>query len=246
MSNLTMPLVHSVFHSALLSGIPHLQHAFGTKSRAARDAFGPHWANRAIQKERHGTTISVVDTVRQQCGEADGMLTAQPAIVLGIMTADCLPLLLARGDGSQVAALHIGWRGLLADMVGSFTALLRGRGDTPAAWSVAIGPGAGACCYEVGDELIGQFQERYPAAAALVAPRHRRLDTAAMVRWQLERDGYGAIDTVPACTICHGTEHGGAPTFHSYRRDRATRTPNEDIQWSAIMRTDTTTNWQGV
>ena len=228
-----------MFFSPLLSAVPRVQHGFGSESARLLQAFEPHWARRAIQRERHGTTIGLVHEAGQQCGEADGMLTDRPGVPLAIMTADCLPLLLARSDGRQVAALHVGWRGALADMVGQFSRLLQARGDHPAAWTVALGPAAAACCYQVGADVLRQFAARYPAPApaALLMPRPGYLDLPALVRWQLARDGYGQVDQVAACTICSGADSAAGPTFHSYRRDHATRVPQRDSQWSAIMLT---------
>lgn len=64
------------------------------------------------------------------------------------------------------------------------------------------------------------------------APQPPRLDLAAIVQWQLRRAGFGEISTSPQCTMCHHFDRGFI--FHSYRRDRETRTPVVDVQWSVI------------
>jgi copper oxidase (laccase) domain-containing protein len=78
---------------------------------------------------------------------------------------------------------------------------------------------------------------RWDLAPGVVAPRPRRLDLPAIVRRQLERAGVEAVAGRDECTMCH-TCADGRWTFHSYRRDRATRTPVVDVHWSAIAIAD--------
>ena len=88
----------------------------------------------------------------------DGLWIDTPGQPLLVFTADCLPVAIVRSNGgpAAVAALHVGWRGLLAGIVANAVAAL--DGGTLAA---AIGPGIGPCCYEVGDEVAGPFRARY-------------------------------------------------------------------------------------
>jgi copper oxidase (laccase) domain-containing protein len=99
------------------------------------------------------------------------MLTDRPGLLLAIATADCVPVLLARRDGREVAALHVGWRGAHAGIVDRFAALVRGRGGDPGDWVAAIGPAAQACCYEVSAELIDSFHARTGLPRETIAPR---------------------------------------------------------------------------
>ncbi|MFL6672303.1 MAG: polyphenol oxidase family protein [Massilia sp.] len=219
--------------SPLLDELAPVVHGFGTRGDRMAELFPAWWAKRPIQHERHGTRIAVVERAGEDCGEADGMFTDKPGLLLSIATADCAPVLLARWDGRQVAALHVGWRGALGGIVGQFASLLHERGGNPADWVAAVGPAAGPCCYEVPDELVGQFHARHGIPTGLVAPRRGWLNLPGIVNWQLKRAGFGAVSACPECTICHpGTPHGFA--FHSYRRDRETRTPMVDVQWSVI------------
>lgn len=216
---------------------PAIVHGFGTRHDDMAALLPRYWPRRPIQHERHGTRIAVVTHANEDCGEADGMLTDRPGLLLAIATADCVPVLLARRDGSEVAALHVGWRGALQGIVMAFADLVRARGGDPADWIATAGPAAHACCYEVGPEVIDGFVERYGLAPHFVAPRPRMLDLPAIVRWQLDRIGMGAVAAQDECTLCD-MRADGRPTFHSYRRDRATRIPVVDVHWSVIARAD--------
>jgi YfiH family protein len=223
--------------SPILNSLGNVAHGFGLRDERMQDLFPAYWPNRPMQHERHGTRIAVIEAAREDCGEADGMLTDRPGLMLSIATADCAPVLLARKDGKEIAALHVGWRGALAGIVDRFADLLGQRGGKPDDWCAAIGPSAGPCCYEVSDELIGQFREKYRLPLSLVAPARRRLDLSAIVHWQLDNAGFASVSTCPECTICHPkTPDRPDPgfAFHSYRRDRETRTPVVDVQWSVI------------
>lgn len=221
--------------SPILQRIPGIDHGFGNRDDDMTASFPDTWPTRAVQHERHGTRIAIIDHPGQNCGEADGMFTERSGVLLTIATADCAPLLLARQDGAAVAALHAGWRGAHDGIVGAFVALLAGRGESPADWHAAIGPTAGACCYEVSQEVIDAFRARYDIAPALLAPCPRRLNLAGVVRWQLERAGFGQVWSSDTCTMCAtGDADAGGFAYHSYRRDRETRAPGVDVQWSVI------------
>lgn len=223
--------------SPVLSQLNNVVHGFGSRADKMADIFPAYWAHRPIQHERHGTRIAVIDHPRQDCGEADGMFTDRPGLLLGIATADCVPVLLARMDGRQVAALHVGWRGALAGIVQRFADLLRERGDEPGNWHAALGPAAAACCYEVSEEIVEQFSERHALPLIRVAPRPRRLNLSGIVHAQLSRAGLQSISACSECTMCYRHRLEGIDTgfaFHSYRRDRQTRTPIVDVQWSVI------------
>lgn len=219
--------------SSLLSH-PAILHGFGTRHDEMQSLMPDYWARRPIQHERHGTRIVVVTEPNEDCGEADGMLTDRPGLLLTIATADCVPVLLAHNNGREVAALHVGWRGAQAGIVNAFAALVRTRGGNPSEWTAATGPAAQACCYEVGSDVIEGFVERHGLPREFVAPRHRMLDLPAIVQRQLQRAGIGQVSCQTECTLCQRHDGDGHHMFHSYRRDHATRTPVVDVQWSVI------------
>lgn len=164
----------------------------------------------------HGTGVAVVEDrpapgETRDAGPCDALVTRQEGVGLVVQTADCVPVLLA-GDRA-IGAVHAGWRGAAAGVVGSAVQaflLLAGRPESARAW---LGPSIGACCYEVGPEVAGRF----PAAFARASGNGKSLlDLAGVVRSQLAEAGIPA-DNVTAHRVC--TMCGGA-RFASYRRDR--------------------------
>lgn len=222
-----------MLHSPLLARIAGVVHGFGQRHDDIARLLPAYWPHRPIQHERHGTRIAIATRPNEDCGEADGMLTDRPGLLLSIATADCVPVLLARSDGSEVAALHAGWRGAHAGIVDSFARLVRERGGDPGDWIAAIGPAANACCYEVSEELIDSFGSRTGLPRATIAPQPRRLDLPAIVRWQLGQAGVKQVSVQAECTMCV-RDGDGRHAYHSYRRDRETRTPMVDVQWAVI------------
>lgn len=152
-------------------------------------------------------------------GEGDGLVSCQPGVPVGVVTADCVPLLLAAHDGRCVAAVHAGWRGLAAGVVAAAAEVFGGLASTESAVAV-IGPHVGPCCYEVDGVVVRAFEERFAGEleGALVPVRHGhwRLDLASLARAALGRAGWSRdriAVLADACTAC-------APDrFHSYRRD---------------------------
>jgi polyphenol oxidase len=144
----------------------------------------------------------------------DGLWTDEPGRALVTLAADCLPIALARVNGTPaVAALHVGWRGLLAGIVESGAAAL-GGGKLAA----AIGPGIGACCYEVGDEVAVPFREHFGDEVVL----GRNLDLAEAAERALRAAGCETVERVGFCTSCE------EELFFSHRRDRG-RTGRQGI-----------------
>ncbi len=127
-------------------------------------------------------------------GEADGHSTALAGIAPMVLTADCLPVALA-GSGT-VTMLHAGWRGLARGILAEGVRAARELGAS-GELTAAIGPGAGVCCYEVGDEVLNEF-----AAFGGSVHRGHKLDLKAIARLELERAGVERIHDVGLCTIC--------------------------------------------
>src|SRR6185437_10374614 len=135
-----------------------------------------------------------------------------------VMTADCLPVAVA--GPSAVAMLHAGWRGLDGGILAEGVDALRELG-AGAPLQAAIGPGAGPCCYEVGEEVHATF-----AAQDLDIRNGRNLDLKAIAREQLERAGVEVVHDVGLCTIC------GDPTLlFSHRRDGGVTGRQAGVVW---------------
>jgi YfiH family protein len=145
----------------------------------------------AFGRQVHGTTVLRVDAPTGDVAEADGVATAQRGVAALVLTADCLPVALA-GDG-VVAMLHAGWRGLADGVLEEGVRAVRELG-AGAPLHAAIGPGAGGCCYEVGEEVAARF----PAWAR----QDRRIDLKAVAAERLRSAGVGDVLDVGRCTMC--------------------------------------------
>jgi polyphenol oxidase len=160
----------------------------------------------------HGTLVRRVRELPEpgpELEQADGQATALDGVAAVVLTADCLPVALVAREA--VAVVHAGWRGLAGGVLGEGVRALRELGAAGEIHA-AIGPGAGACCYEAGPEVHAAFTG--------YGPRARRGDNADLklvARRQLERAGVGEVADVGLCTLC-------APPglFFSHRRDGGT------------------------
>ena len=182
----------------------------------------PHWL-----RQVHGTRVLRVDATlppgdataeRARMAaepEADAAVTSVPGAVLAILTADCLPVVLAARDGSEVGAAHAGWRGLAAGVLESMVASMRAPPGTLVAW---LGPAAGPRAYEVGAEVRDAFVAADAKADAAFVPTRRghwNVDLHGLARRRLQAAGLADADIHGGelCTI-------SAPTrFFSHRRD---------------------------
>ena len=137
---------------------------------------------------------------------ADGLWTDVPGRALMLVTADCLPVAIAAGEGARrLAVLHVGWRGLLAGIVENGVAAVGAQH----ALHAAIGPGIGPCCYEVGEEVSGPYRERFGAD---VVP-DGTLDLPLAAERALRAAGCVSVQRVGGCTACDPER------YFSHRRD---------------------------
>jgi YfiH family protein len=154
-------------------------------------------------------------------GQGDGLITAEPHLLLGIQTADCFPILLVDPVRRVVANLHAGWRGTLARIADAgITRMNQEFNSAPVDLIAAIGPGIGPCCYEVGEEVVDAFGAAFSYANTLFVRRtpndKARLDLLQANARQLLDTGLKEenILRTDLCTACHTDQ------FFSYRRDK--------------------------
>jgi len=199
---------------ALLSSIG-VDHGFGLRGFAEP-------AGLRSPRQVHGVAVATA----QQCAgqgpasEADAVVSEEIGVRIAVLTADCLPILLAGERGRVVAAVHAGWRGLAGGVISACLAALRERLGKSERVAAVIGPHIGKCCYEVGEPVLDAFDERFseilPRALRRTRPGHARLDLGLLAREALraegvESDSIGFLEG--DCTACD------AERFHSYRRD---------------------------
>lgn len=172
----------------------------------------------ARARQVHGTTVIEVDGADVSDLEADALLTTQAGVAPMVLSADCVPVLLA--GGGAVAAVHAGWKGLRDGVL--TTALERLRSMVPEAKFVAaIGPAAGVCCYEVGDEVHAAFTERDEDFRV-----GQNLDLKAIAGAQLRALGVGEVYDTGVCTICSDPGR-----LFSHRRDHGRTGRQGGIVW---------------
>jgi len=163
--------------------------------------------------------------------EGDGLLTAMPGVLLGIQTADCVPVLVVDPHRRAVAGFHAGWRGTAARIVEQGIAqMCREFGSRAEDLLAAIGPSIGSCCYTVGEEALTQFRSNFSYAEDLFGPSPedpslRRLDLWEANRRQLLVAGVpaGQITVLGECTGCAGMPVGRRYFSHRCEQGRTGR-----------------------
>ncbi|HEX4033303.1 MAG TPA: polyphenol oxidase family protein [Solirubrobacteraceae bacterium] len=177
----------------------------------------------AVARQVHGTDAMVVSEPPRGysvgAGEGDAVVTSLRGVAVAVHVGDCLPI--AVGDGDRVAMIHGGWKGLADGVVASAVARLRGAGAARRSGDLRalIGPGAGGCCYETGDEVRERFVD-------LGAARGRMLDLKAAAAAQLREAGVAVVEDVGLCTICQPPER-----FFSHRREGAAAGRQGGFAW---------------
>jgi YfiH family protein len=182
-------------------------------------AVGIHEGRIVTMRQVHGDSIvEVKDKRLKEAGEADGMITAEPGIYLGVLTADCVPLLFIAPKQRLAAAVHAGWRGTAQGIAGKTVAdLAAAAGGSARDIVAAIGPAIGPCCYEVGPEVRAAFQARTARLTARAWSRRRDrdvIDLRLAVTEILVAAGVARVTSIGPCTRC-------SPDHCSFRRDGA-------------------------
>lgn len=172
----------------------------------------PRWLHQV-----HGDRVVRFDAAARENAEepeADAAITSRPGIVLAILAADCMPILLCADDGSEVAAIHAGWRGLATGAIESCVGQLRAAPGKLLVW---FGPAIGAAFYEVGDEVRDAFVGHTGFASTAFAPTrpgHWRCDLYTLARQRLAALGIVRV-------FGGGFDTFSDQRFYSYRRDGA-------------------------
>ncbi|HEX8336605.1 MAG TPA: peptidoglycan editing factor PgeF, partial [Pyrinomonadaceae bacterium] len=157
---------------------------------------------------------------RPEDERCDALATNLRGVLLGVKTADCVPIVIGDSRSGACAAVHAGWRGTLAGIVKLALAALGEEFGTEAGdVRAALGPAALGCCYEVGAEVIGPFRAKFAEADSLFKPTregHALVDLHEANRRQLIEAGVGPgrVHALPLCTMCR------PDLFFSYRQDR--------------------------
>jgi YfiH family protein len=207
-----------------LAAVPGLVHGFEQRlepaSRESRDegrrrvAAALHRDGQLLRlKQVHGARV--IAAPWQGTPEADAATCEASGVLLGIETADCLPVLIVDPRRRALAAAHAGWRGTAAAVARRAVESLVASGSRPSDLIVALGPGIGPCCYEVGEDVKTAFGPEYDAAFSKAAGGKLHLDVRRANVMQLHQAGIPTeqIHHVADCTYCR------ADLYHSFRRE---------------------------
>jgi YfiH family protein len=201
-----------------MSSVSGLEHERGARCREAIcTRVGAKGLVRGYQV--HGTYVRrvrempdpPVSTGRPE--DADGQATPVPGLAAMVLAADCLPV--ALGASGAVAMVHCGWRGLAAGVLEEGVQAVREIDGVDEMMAV-IGPGAGPCCYEVGEEVHAVFGGAHRD--------QQRIDLKAIARERLLAAGVAKVEDLEACTICD-------ERFFSYRREGAHSGRQSGVAW---------------
>ncbi len=184
--------------------------------RRAADALVPG-AGLAGLYQVHGDRCVIIDEATDLAArpEADALATRTPGVLLGILTADCVPVLFADRDAGVVGAAHAGWKGAIAGVTDATLAAMESLGARRSHIAVAIGPCIGRASYEVDDGFVTRFLSDDPANERFFAagkPGHAMFDIAAYVAARLAAAGVARI------AIGGQDTYAEAEDYFSYRR----------------------------
>jgi len=169
----------------------------------------PVWLN-----QTHSTVVAELNQPTSQVPDADGAVTSTPNVVCCAMTADCLPVLITNTQGTQVAAVHAGWRGLAGGIVENALAQFS---DDVMLW---LGPAIGPQAFEVGEDVLQAFLDYDSNANKAFTPTGHKgkwwADMSLLTRLRMAKIGIDQISDSGLCT------YQEPQRFYSYRRDGVT------------------------
>ena len=189
-----------VYRSPRLLELPWLTHGFGTR-------LSPNWpGDYTSVKQIHSATVFHAGRETGCLGQGDAIVSVEPGVIVGVRTADCVPVLLVDPIRRIVAAVHAGWRGTVQRIV---QVAVEQMGSDPARLLAVIGPCIGECCYEVGSEVSERFRATFPERTDL-----SHIDLTEANRRQLLESGLDPanIEVSGLCARCN-------PDLDSFRRD---------------------------
>jgi YfiH family protein len=186
--------------------------------RRAMDRLGRRGEDLVTGYQIHSAAVSIVDSAWQPeaAPKVDGLATRRPGVVLGILTADCAPVLFADAEAGVIGAGHAGWKGALTGISEAVVSAMESLGAARKRIVAAVGPCIHQVSYEVGPEFRATFVSEDPSCADFFVPSeragHHRFDLPGYVRRRLEGLGLKSVEVLPHDTC------GDANRFFSYRR----------------------------
>jgi polyphenol oxidase len=200
--------------------------------RRVADWFGLPLERLATIHQVHSPDVVVVDgSYTGERPQADALVTASPDLILGVLSADCGPILFLDGENGVIGAAHAGWKGALGGVLENTIDAMVGLGAERSAIVACLGPSIGARSYEVGPEFVDRFLSFDPSYAAFFSPSpkegHAFFDLQALTIRRLQEAGVAA-DNLELDT------YSDEERFFSYRRTTHRGEPDYGRQISAI------------
>lgn len=190
----------------------HVARNRGVLQAAADLPAAPRWL-----RQVHGARVVLLDGLPAgEPPEADASVATRPGIVCAVLTADCLPVLLAARDGSAVAAAHAGWRGLAAGVLEEAVGQLRERAAPGVALQAWLGPAIGPTRFEVGHDVRDAFLANDPGAQAAFSPTTGERWLCDLYQLARRRLGVAGVQDITGGGFC---TYGDEARFYSHRRD---------------------------
>jgi YfiH family protein len=177
-------------------------------------------------KQHHGITV-VEATPENFQQAADASFTSQPGTICAILTADCLPVLICDRQGSQVAAIHAGWRGLSAGIIEATLDQLTIAPEDTLVW---LGPAIGPQKFEVGEDVYDAFVSQHDAAKMAFSPHQPQKWLANLYALAKLRLNFRGINDIYGGDYCTHTQD---KLFYSYRRDQGQTGRMASLIWIA-------------
>ena len=199
--------------SAQLKGVPHAFLDAG-QSDARQFDLVAHRIGPVFARQVHSADVLAVATpFAGDPSEVDALVTATPGLALGIVTADCAPVLLADLEAGVIGAAHAGWRGAHGGVIAATVEAMTALGASPLRITAAIGPCVAQASYEVDEPFRSRFtgaaEDRFFSSGR---PGHWQFDLEGFVADQLAQAGVGRVDPLALDT------YSAPARFHSYRR----------------------------
>lgn len=204
------------------------------RSRAAA-VLGAGKASLVTAYQVHGTDVAEVTApwARGRAPRADAMVSRTPGVVLGVLTADCAPVLFGDGQAGIIATAHAGWRGALAGVIEATVAAMEALGAERSRIAAAVGPSIGPDSYEVGPEFPAPFIDRRAEDGKYFSPARRdghfMFDLGGYVLNELERSRVGTAELIARDNCAEET------LLFSYRRATLGGEPDFGRGLSAIV-----------
>ncbi|MBI4137498.1 peptidoglycan editing factor PgeF [Candidatus Roizmanbacteria bacterium] len=197
-----------MIQSALLSSIALVKHAFTVKDQVSGDMK----ESVVIPRQSHSDRVVVVSKSDQTIA-SDGLITILPDTPVGIITADCVPILIADPEQGVVSAVHAGWKGTLEHIVLNAVRHMIELGSSPSSLIAAIGPAIKSCCYDIPEDRTQLFMEKFGANCIIHIDKTNYIDLQHINVRQLIEAGLSSdhIDCIDECTACN-------MQYYSYRR----------------------------